>query len=510
MRKMRINFGASIVALLLTLAFLSGGREAFAAFESGSTCGAVFYNSTTCRGAFSPTVNTQVDLPPNGILDYTTVNIPSGVTVSFKKNAANTPVIIRTSGNVTVAGTIWVGYTTNPTKTGTSGDGVLGDDGQPGTGGPGGFDGGPGGLGPSLGDDDGAPGCGGKGHGGGQPGASRYTNTGDGAGGGGGGYNGNGANSASNFGVGGAGYGQGSLLPLVGGSGGGGGAAGITFSGAGGGGGGGAILIASSGTIYVTGYIYANGGDGASSAGTYSGGGGGGGSGGAIKLMAEKLDRGSVNNLYALGGGGGGGADGYYGNSGGAGTPGYIRLESNVLTNWSTGNSNPGYDYHKLTEAGAGKIFVPKNPKLSITNVSGTAVPANPTGVGDITLPEGATSATVQLAATDIPKGTTVTVFVTPNGGVRTSVLSTALDGASDAATTATATVTLKPGNNVLLATATYTVTELIAMSLPRFNGEYVAKIRIDSAMDGASQVTYITASGKEYGADGKPRNVAS
>ena len=42
-------------------------------------------------------------------------------------------------------------------------------------------------------------------------------------------------------------------------------------------------------------------------------------------------------------------------------------------------------------------------------------------------------------------------------------------------------------------------VTETVAMNLPQFNGEYVAKIRVEGGMDGKSQVTYITASGKEY-----------
>jgi hypothetical protein len=36
-------------------------------------------------------------------------------------------------------------------------------------------------------------------------------------------------------------------------------------------------------------------------------------------------------------------------------------------------------------------------------------------------------------------------------------------------------------------------------MNLPKFNGEYVAKIRVEGGMDGKSTVTYITASGKEY-----------
>ena len=55
------------------------------AFDSGST---------EADGAFNPVVNTQVQLPPDGIFNFTTVNIPSGVTVTFAKNDTNTPVTI--------------------------------------------------------------------------------------------------------------------------------------------------------------------------------------------------------------------------------------------------------------------------------------------------------------------------------------------------------------------------------------------------------------------------------
>ncbi len=491
------------MTVMAAAALLGLSSPALAAFDSGSAC--VVPSDPNCLGALSPTVNTTVTLPADGILNYTTVNIPAGVTVSFKKNAANTPVVIRASGNVSIAGAISVNAQTSPTPSGTAGDGVLGDDGQPGTGGPGGFDGGPGAIGPVLGGIDGGSGGAGKGPGGGQSTVGRISN-GNGYSGGGGGFNGAGSNSWGNAAVGGSAYGQWSLLPLIGGSGGGGGGAGTTFSGGGGGGGGGAIMIASSGTIYVSGYIYADGGDGATSNGTYCGGAGGGGAGGAIRLVAEKLDRGGAGYLYARGGTGVGSC---YGN-GGAGAAGYIRLESNVLTNWSTGYSTPAYSYTL-----PGKLFVPNSPMLTITGITagGTtqAVPANPTGVGDVTLPQGTTTATVQLAGANIPRGTTVTVYVVPAvGATRSSALSSALDGASDAATTATATVTLKDGNNVLLASATYTVTELVAMNLPKFGGEYVAKIRVDSDMGGTSKVTYITASGKEYPADGRTVKTAS
>ena len=113
--------GASAVFMLAALASAS----AQAAFSSGST---------GADGALSPTVNTEIQLPESGILNYTTVNIPAGVTVKFKKNTANTPVFILASGNVTIAGTVDI-RGGDATATGTYGDGALGDDAIPGAGG---------------------------------------------------------------------------------------------------------------------------------------------------------------------------------------------------------------------------------------------------------------------------------------------------------------------------------------------------------------------------------------
>ncbi len=68
--------------------------------------------STGALGPFSPTANTVVTLPTNGVLNYTTINIPAGVTVTFNKNVANTPVYMLASGDVNIAGTIDVSEVT--------------------------------------------------------------------------------------------------------------------------------------------------------------------------------------------------------------------------------------------------------------------------------------------------------------------------------------------------------------------------------------------------------------
>ncbi|MET3930834.1 hypothetical protein ABIE51_002721 [Lysobacter sp. OAE881] len=231
----RLPNRASLTAALVATLF---APTAWAAFDSGST---------GADGVFNPTVNTEVELPPSGILNYTTVNIPTGVTVKFKRNAANTPVYILASGDVTIAGTIDL-RGDDAKDAGTYGDGAQGDDGIPGAGGAGGFDGGRGGR------DDAQ-----------QRAAIIRGGAGLGPGGGAGGVEGtDGCNATTGYykhaGIGGAygskvikvyssncsmttpatePYGSSLLQPLVGGSGGGGGRGGTNYPGSGGGGGGG-------------------------------------------------------------------------------------------------------------------------------------------------------------------------------------------------------------------------------------------------------------------------------
>lgn len=486
---MKVSVNSKTTAITIA-ALLGLPAAALAApFVSGSACATSA--DPPCLGAYTaPLTNSVIDLPADGILHYSTFDVPAGRTVTFKKNAANTPVTILASGNVVIAGTLSVNAQTVPTNSGNYGDGILGDDGKPGTGGPGGFDGGQGGLGPVLSGTDPAGGAG-YGPGGGQAAVTRYDTRG--YSGGGGGFNGAGGVGWNNGAAGGGAYGQSSLLPLIGGSGGGGGAAGTTFSGAGGGGGGGAILIASSGTVNVTGYLVADGGDGGNSSGTNCGGQGGGGAGGAIRLVAENLTRGGSGGLFARGGNGGGGCLG----SGGTGAAGFVKLESNILTSWTTGNSNPAYSYTL-----PGKVFVPANPTLTIASVNGIPVTTN-TGVADITLPEGTTMpVNVVVNGANIPTNTSVKIYLVRTNGTRSEVPSSPALGGTEASSTATAAVTFQPGNTTVLASVTYTVTELIQASLPMFNGEYVAKIRVESELGGSSKTTYITASGKEYPAD--------
>jgi hypothetical protein len=448
------------------------------AFDSGST---------GADGAFSPTASMELQLPPNGIFNFTTVNIPSGVTITFKKNATNTPVVILASGDVTINGAIKLNGGAS-TPSGTAGNGNFADDGIPGVGGPGGYDGGRGGLaGANI------RGGNGLGPGGGWPGdymSGSYTNY---PGGGGGGFGSPGGvaykNNGSTIGGGGTTYGASTLLPLIGGSGGGGGSGTPTFAGSGGGGGAGVILIASSGTVTVNGSINADGGVSGATGGTGGdrGGSGGGGSGGAIRIVATTIA--GNGTIQAVGGGPG---DGGYGVGGGGGS-GRIRLEAENMTR--TKVTSPGF-----TLGAPGAVFVPGLPTLKITDIAGVAVPTSPTGNADVSLPADITNpVTVNLAASGIPLGTTITLTVTPARTAPGTATSTALAGTVENAT-ASASVNLPPGPSVLSATTSYTVTAAVGDALSMFaQGERVEKIELAAGINTPSMVTLITVSGKRF-----------
>lgn len=425
--------------------------------------------STGADGAFAPTTaNTIVPLPDSGIFNFTTINVPSGVTVTFTRNAKNTPVTMLATGNVTIAGTIIL-------------DGGLPSFHGGGAGGPGGFNGGAGSYnisGFTSGTNGDGPGGGGGGR------SSTHPNITPGSGGGGGyavagntGYGGQ-----SNIGgEGGPRYGTNTLLPLIGGSGGGGGGIGIGgICGAPGGGGGGAILIASSGTItFSSGKIYARGGKSEGSCETS----GGGGSGGAIRLVANIII-GTVTLDVS------GGSQ----STGGIGASGFIRVEAFDINNLNP-SVNPTFSLAQPKPA-----ILPNAPQLRIASVAGVAAPASPTGslagLPDIVLPTAQTSpVNVVINGANLPVGTTVTVTLTPENGARASV-NTTLAG-TEASSSATASVTLPTaGLSVISATASIDLT--LAKASPMFiDGERVDRIEVAATYGGASEVTYITRSGK-------------
>lgn len=458
------------VVFLLSVAMLPAASHA--AFVSGST---------GADGDFTPTANTVLQIPENGVFNYGVVNIPTGVTVTFTRNSANTPVTILAAGNVTINGTISVN--------GSSGSWAL-----PGPGGPGGFDGGQGGSAWQIGKK-------GEGPGGASAGYPRTDADIGGACGGGGGFAGGGGGGTAYGSVpgggGGASYGNDRMIPFIGGSGGGGGGGTTAYVGGGGGGGGGALLIASSGAITVNGAITANGGGGANGEHYvgwtyyYSGGGGGGGSGGSIRLVANTIS--GNGTLSAAGAGGGLG----YNIWAGSGSAGRIRLEYTVINR--TGSTNPV----PTQVSTPGPLTLPNMPVLTIASVGGVAVPTLPKGAfnaPDVLLPFNITNpVTVVVNGTNIPAGQTVTVQATPSVGTATTA-SAVLSG-TDASTSASVSITITAAYpSLITATVTY---QLASLNMPDFyiNGEKIESIRIASSLGGGSAVTYITAIGKEISA---------
>lgn len=295
-------------------------------------------------------LNSKVD----SVWNFTSITIPSGCTVNFKKNAANTGVLWLASENVVINGRI---------ELSGGGGGTSYGDLTVGVGGPGGFDGG-------------MPGEPGKGPGGGPPGASP-------------------ASDGLHTDINGAGpYGNLFAQPAVGGSGGG-GKLGWPHANGAGGGGGGAIVIASTRDITVNGTIASVGG---------GGGGGGGragfGSCGLIRLMADRVSFGPNGILDA--------ALPYLdANPGGKGR---LRVEA-----YARQIPNPAGQLrgsYSLSVPVVGTVLTQAGGRLVFRKVAGNTV-ANPPK-GDELNPDVVFSASgpveIEVEAFNIPEGTPVTV----------------------------------------------------------------------------------------------------
>jgi hypothetical protein len=440
----------SILFTLVFLVLFLG--NAHAVFNSGST---------GADGPFNPAADTELQLPPDGVFNFTTVNIPSGVTVTFMKNSTNTPVYILATGDVVIDGTISLSGTSYASS--------------PGQGGPGGYDGGQAG-------DVGIPAGDGLGPGGGQGGSVSEDSCCGPWRGGGGGHATPGGSPVSGV-AGGAAYGDQKLVPLIGGSGGGGSS---TVPGRsdnyGGGGGGGAILIASSGSITVTGSIGANGGTGKCYAHYGQGGQSGGGGGGAIRLIANSINGNGVLSAK-------GNQTSCYNNGG----DGRIRLET--YTNYFSSNSTPPYSLDQ-----PGSVFPVGLPSLIITSVGGVNAPASPTGsyaTPDITFPSSTVNpVTVVISGSNIPVGTTVTVTVVPQYGA--SFSGTGLLSGTEESSSTSVDVDLSIDHpNIIKAEATFT--QSTAMY---WDGEKIEKVKVASTIGKESEILYITEKGNAIRAE--------
>lgn len=459
MQKIRCTvFGLGLAFVLL----FTG--SAFAAFNSGST---------GADGALVVSTSQQLQVPESGVFNFTTVTVETGATLTFKKNAQSTSVMILASGDVLIDGTISV--------SGQAGNVTI-----PGEGGPGGFDGGVG----AVPNDKGKRG---EGPGGGVGGKPRSSSAGSGEGGA---YSTSGGNGYTRYtgaegGSGSVAYGNERIIPLLGGSGGGGGGGAATSVGGAGGGGGGALLIASSTSITVNGAVVAYGGAGANGQNNnYQGGGGGGGAGGAIRLITDVLNG---NGTISAAGGGGGYMSSASNFRAGSGSAGRIRVEY-VTTNRTVGTNPP------MTFGYALSVTPPDMPTLSIVSIAGVNAPTIPKGdfnAPDIVLPYGATNpVSVVVSAVNVPADATVTVTANPAVGSSTS----ATELLSGTNTSSSATVDLNISMAypcVLTASVEYVLTAALGGPF-MLEGEMIAKVRVSTSLGGDSTMTYITENGRE------------
>ncbi len=394
----------SVRLSILCLAFLIAS-PCVAQFKSGSTGsdGALDYSSLPSGATvvFNPkTFNPPLNPAGDNIFNFTTINIPTGVTVVLSGSVFDTPVVWLATGAVTINGTLQV------SGAGDRGTFVPVCSGRcPSVPGAGGY---PGGVAATF-QSTNMPAGPGFGPGGGA--AATATNNG-GHGSTGGKFTGN------SFGI-----------PLIGGSGGGGG---TEVGGAVGG----AILIATSGTMTFNGSILAKGGD--------AGAGGSGGAGGTIRLMANTLA--GYGDLSVSGGNGWAAPDGIGGN-------GAIRIEAFSFPNGCC-NAMPtatyGAPYNTfVTSAPA--------PSLSVVSVNGIAVAQPPTGAfqtPDVTI-NNAGPVTIQVQASQVPLGTIVNLQFYSQNGPDFSVSTGPLQG-TVAQSTATAIAAFPAGFTTGFVVATF------------------------------------------------------
>lgn len=478
-RHRRRGGGLGSLAAVLILILLGRATSVDAqTFNSGST-GAL--------GAFAPTANTTVTLPPDGVLHYTTISIPSGVTVSFAKNAANTPVTMLATGDVTIAGTL--------NLAGENGRNAIAglSPNQPGEGGPGGFHGGFSGA-----SNNSIPPGNGQGPGGGVYPGQFCSGFGCAPSGKAGAY---GPPSSSSF-V--------SLLPLFGGSGGSGTAVvSSSQTGHSGAGGGGAIVIASATkiTLAAGSLITARGGSGfvQASGNSLCQMDGGAGSGGAIRLVAPHIT--GTGTLRASGG---------FSQCGEPGGTGRIRVEAFSFEGFAptldpTLSSSPS-TFSQVTAPGpvapTSNPALINLPTLAITSIGGVAPPAAPAGsyaTADVSLPPGTSgSVAVTVAATNLPVGTILRVRVIPKNGPNSTVNSAPSTGDFNNST-ATVTVSLPAGQAVVLtADATFTLPQLAGL-LPLFDGEPVEQVLVAAGYGEPGGLAVVTRSGREVPLDRLP-----
>ena len=340
----------SALTALLTLAAITVSAAAFDSGSDGS------------NGDLIVEGNQSVALPPDGVLRYGKIHIKGDATLTFQRNARNSPVTLLATNEVIIEGNIVLD--------GTAATGVT-----PGKGGPGGFDGGraaQAGLPAGAGHGPGAGKVGVNNSGGAASHATRGIISG--------------ADNTPSIG---AIYGDPLLLPIVGGSGGG----GTPDGPSGGGGGGGAILIASNLKISLptAGHgIFARGGE---NSGLYNDG-----SGGAIRLVAPFVE--GVGTLNVLGGPEGG--------------QGRVRVDL-------PDSSNARFNIAGVFTFGALMFTkLPIEPKLDLLKVAGRDIAVGELNSVILTFPSATPKEqTITVQARDFGDKVPIAVVLTPDQGER-------------------------------------------------------------------------------------------
>ena len=416
----------------------------------------------TCDAGSSVDLAAQIPNIPQGglttgIYEFTDFNfVPLNTTrrLIIVGHSANTPLSILSQTNITFgdslgqAAELYInggqGKTITGSQTGFSSAGAGG--------GPGGFPGGASGNGSST-PSNGNAGFGPAGGAGGQTGSSV---------------------SATFAGAATAGPLNPSLTPLSGGS-----------------GGGGALLLAAAGIVTLGngGRLFAYGGNGGFNQDSGCGLWGGGGAGGSIRIVAQQFT--GAGAIYVAGGLR---ADGQVRASGG-----FVRIETSSNT------------YAGPIDGAAGGSFISfpttpvpgSQPILQITALGGMTAPASPSAAlssPDVTFAQPVSQAVVELAGTNVPDGTQVTIKVVPATG--SPVTTTATLSGSFGGTTGQATVTLPPGAGMITASATFNVSQsagLLPASLPLLDGEKPQQVEVVAMADGTSRTYLLSRTGARF-----------
>jgi hypothetical protein len=146
-------------------------------------------------------------------------------------------------------------------------------------------------------------------------------------------------------------------------------------------------------------------------------------------------------------------------------------------------------------------------PRLRIASVSGVTAPATPLGslhsAPDIVLPTTQTGPVeVVIEGSNIAVGTVLSVTVTPERGTPVTVQSGGLTG-TEASSATRPSVSLPAGVSVISATAVVDLTT--AQARPLFiDGERVLRVEVAATFGGASEVTYVTSTGRRVKKSGE------